>query len=121
VEKSLNEPLSGEEIKMILLQRIGEALDRDTTLYNDIAYAGFKANFECKISFVRSLTKPTIAWGVVEGGEDGEDDGNTAVIEEYSTDQPDVARQEHNMAIPVLSQGPAVPQRVKVRIEKSRK
>jgi len=117
-ERTLNEQLSGDEIKTILLKQIEDRLDGDSTLLNDIAYAGFHAKFEIKLSFVRSLTKPTEVWGSagtpVEGGETVEVQG------EFKTDQPDVARQEHNLPIPVLAQTPNGPERRRVRIERKK-
>lgn len=120
MEKSLNDPLSGEEVKAIILQRVSDAMERDTTLYNDLAYAGFSARFECKITFLRSLTKPTLIWADDVQGE-GEPDGGTSVAMDFQTDQPDVARQEHNLPVPVMQQTPSGPKKVKVRIEKARK
>ncbi len=119
-ELSLNDPLCGEEIKAIILQRVTDALNRDTTLYNDIAYAGFTAKFECNITFLRSRTPKTLIWTDAESGK-GVPNGGTVVAETYQTDQPDVARQAHNLPVPVMQSTPSGAQRVKVRIENAKK
>lgn len=125
-EYSLNDPLTGDEIKAIILQRITDAMNRDTTLYDDIAYAGFSAKFQLDIRYIRSRTPPTMIWGAAVAGLP---EGEQGVLEkthsleplEYSTDQPDVARQEHNMPVPVMTQTPAGPRKAMVRIEKAKK
>ena len=122
-EHTLNDPLTGEEIKAIVVQRIKNALDKDSNLLNDIAYAGFWAGFEVKLSFVRSLAAPTLAWGTVERKVyvDGPlEPHESAVVGEYKTETPDVSRQEHDLAIPVIAQTPSGPERRKVRIERAK-
>lgn len=121
-ERTLNEALSGAEIKEIILQEIGKRLDGDTTLENDIAYAGFSTQFDLKISFLRSLTKPTQVWGsaaqiippseiseIVQGGE-------LVSGSHTSNPSPDIERQSHDLPIPVLMQTPTGMERKKVHI-----
>jgi hypothetical protein len=118
-EKTLNEALSGSEIKEIILQEIGKRLDGDTTLENDLAYAGFKADFNIKIGFLRSLTKPTEVWGAAISIPEG----STPPVSEksldgshVSADSPDIERQSHDLPIPVLMQTPSGMERKKVHI-----
>ena len=120
-ERTLNDPLSGAEIKEIIMQQIETSLNGDSTLLDDIAYAGFTVNFDIKISFLRSLTKPTQVWGV--GGSfdqpiKSEDISSTAAIvaEHTSNPSPDLERQNHDLPIPVMVQTPAGMERQKVRL-----
>lgn len=121
MEKTLNEALSGSEIKEIILQEIEKRLDGDTTLENDLAYAGFSMQFDIKINFLRSLTKPTQVWGA--GGsfqepikpEDIESTANV-VDSHVSADSPDIERQNHDLPIPVMVQTPSGMERTKVHI-----
>lgn len=121
MDKTLNDPLSGEEIKEIILQRISAALDKNSTLTRDISYAGFGLKFAVEITFARSLTKNTIVWGeepipaeqvTASAREAGEYDANGS---------PNVVRQEHDLAIPVMVSTPNGPQRRKVRFSEAAK
>lgn len=122
-EKTLNDPLSGAEIKIILLQEIKRRLDGDSTLLDDLAYGGFAAKFDIKVSFVRSLTPTTLIWGNAERTAEGETEpaGATILVADYTSPAPNVARQEHDLPVPVLVQTPSGPQRRKVHIEKAMK
>ena len=122
-EKTLNEALSGAEIKEIILQEISARLDGDTTLANDIAYAGFSTQFDIKVSFLRSLTKPTQVWGnaaqIVPPSDISADvqHGEGFVSGSHvSASSPDIERQSHDLPIPVLMQTPAGMERKKVYI-----
>jgi len=130
-EKTLNDPLSGSEIKEIIAQEIRKRMDGDCTLLDDHSYAGFIAKFDIKISYLRSQVKETLVWGQMTEIKvaDGEHNGITAeftdekvIADTYtSASSPDVERQEHDLPIPVLVQMPAGAQRQKVRIEKVRR
>lgn len=123
-EKTLNEALSGSEIKEIILQEIGKRLDGDTTLENDLAYAGFFTRFEINVTFLRSLTKPTMVWGgAVQGmvlGTDvpeGTEVNRIAITDTHtSAESPDIERQNHDLAIPVMVQTPSGMERKKVHV-----
>ncbi len=122
-ERTLNEALSGSEIKEIILQEIGKRLDGDTTLENDLAYAGFTAQFTVNVAFTRSLTKPTLVWGsATQQPEAPLPDGQIefkkiGIVDTHSSaESPDVERQSHDLAIPVLMQTPAGLERTKVKI-----
>jgi len=123
-EKSLNEPLCGEEIKAITLAEIATALERDTNLYDDIQYAGIRIKHETRIylkHYVGAEPVETLLWGETVKGEpvtEATADVSTTVALDYSTTQPDVARQDHDLPIPVEAQGPAGPERRMVRIAK---
>ena len=121
MEKTLNEALSGSEIKEIILQEIGKRLNGDTTLENDLAYAGFAMQFDIKINFLRSLTKPTQVWGA--GGSFQEpikpEDivSATDILSSHtSAESPDIERQDHDLPIPVMMQTPSGMERKKVHI-----
>lgn len=121
-EKTLNEALSGSEIKEIVLQEIGKRLDGDTTLADDLAYAGFTAKFDIKITYLRSLTKPTEIWGSaaetkIEGP--AEAVSTTSVSDSHTSDPaPDVERRNHDLSIPVMVATPTGNERRKVHIER---
>jgi hypothetical protein len=116
-EVSLNDPLSGAEIKAIILAEIGEAMDKNCTLVNDVAYAGFNVVFDVRIGFLRAPTKETLVWGGTKAGE-APTDPVEAVKGDYKTDSPNTARTEHDLATPVLVQTPDGPKRRKVKVAK---
>lgn len=119
-EQTLREPLSGEEIKEIILQQIRRRMDGDSTLYDGLAYAGFTVKYEIRVSFLRSLTKPTLIWDDKHDGE-GEVEKSGEIKGEYTADAPDEVRHEHDLPIPVLVQTPSGPKRQKVKIEQAPK
>jgi hypothetical protein len=118
-DSTLNDPLSGAEIKEIIRQKVSEALDRDCTLVDDHTYPGFHLKFEASIGFVRSTTPSTMIWGEqgtkIVGGPDTSQDQVTA---EYQTDSPNTAREENNLPMPVMIQTPSGPKREKVPFTK---
>lgn len=120
-EKSLNDPLDGEEIKTIILQRISDAMDRDCTLVNDVAYPGFDLKFVITIGFVRSNGQKTEVWGEHAIGTVIPDGPTEIVTGEYQTDSPNTAREDHDMPIPVMIQTPNGPQRVKRKVGRPKK
>jgi hypothetical protein len=122
-ELTLNDPLSGAEIKEIIRQKVSQALDRDCHLVDDVQYPGFTLKFTGEIQFVRSPVGGTIIWTehrqglTVNGGPDTEAvvDSLTAA---YATDSPNKAREESNLPLPVMVQTPSGPQRQKVKFQK---
>ena len=123
-EKTLNEALGGAEIREILLQEIEKRLKGDCTLGDDLSYAGFTAKFDIKITYLRSLTPPTLIWGTVGSAAEGETEpaGETVISDTHtSASSPDIERQSHDLPIPVLVQTPNGPQRQKVRVERAKK
>ena len=121
-EKSLGDPLAGFEIKEIILDEIKKRLDGDCTLAGGLAYAGFTAKFDIKIGFLRSLTKDTLVWGAASHYATEEVHmetvAETAIADSYTSPPPDIARQDHDLAIPVTVQTPKGPERRRVKIEK---
>lgn len=118
---SLNDPIDGAELKQIILHRIAAALDKDCTLVNDVAYAGFGLKFEINLTFKRSRTPGTLIWGSTTSG------GLTAttteevitppqVAGEYETDSPNTAREEHDLPIPIMVKTPSGQERRKIHI-----
>jgi hypothetical protein len=121
-EMTLNDPLSGAEIKEISVRKFAEALNRDCTLTDDITYPGFSLCFEARISFVRSTTPPTLIWGDVNGGLTVKGGPDTEAIVSvasgaYETDSPNTAREENSLPIPVMIQTPSGPKREKVKFQ----
>lgn len=125
-EKTLADPLSGREIKTILVQEIERRLNGDSTLLDDLAYAGFNAKFDIKISFTRSMTPATLVWG--EAGQKPPEGIATETVKERdvvadsyaSNPAPDVERQNHNLPVPVMVQTPTGPVRRRVQIERTK-
>lgn len=122
MERTLTDPLCGSEIKAILLNEIEKRLNGDSTLLDDLAYAGFTAKFDIKISFLRSLTQPTLIWGTAaaDTGAESAPAGETAISGTYVSPAPNVARSENNLPIPVLVATPAGMVRKRVQIERVR-
>ena len=123
-EKTLNDPLSGAEIKQIILQEVEKRLNGDCTLNNDLAYAGFTSKFEIKISYLRSLTPPTLVWGVrgerPSEGVETEEAGMATIDDSYTSPPPNIARTDHSLPIPVMVQTPTGPVRTRVQMEGKR-
>jgi len=119
-EKTLNDPLADFEIKDIICAEIRKRLDGDCTLMGGQAYAGFTAKFDIKINYIRSLTPPTLVWGVLGTKAEGEPAGEIAVADTYTSGAPNVERQDHNLPIPVLVQTPTGPVRRRVHVEKAK-
>jgi hypothetical protein len=120
-EQSLNDPLSGEEIKQIILQEIEAKMDSNCTLVNDITYPGFTVNYSVNIGFIRSPTKQTLVWGGANLGDTSlasHYDAHDGIVGEYQTDSPNGARQEHDLPTPVLVQTPDGPKRRKVKFQR---
>lgn len=123
-EKTLNEALSGGEIREIISQEIEKRMKGDCTLSDDLSYAGFIAKFDIKIQYLRSLTKETLVWGAINQipEQETESVGQTAISDSHqSASSPDIERQQHDLPIPVMVQTPSGSMRQKVRIERPRK
>lgn len=118
-EQTLLEPLSGAEIKEIMLAKISQAFDKDCTLVDDVCYAGFTFDFEGKLRYVRSTTPGTLVWGNLTEGEKPEKEATPdTVAVDYETDSPNQAREDNDLPLPVLIQTPSGPKRQKVRFKK---
>ena len=117
LEQSLNDPLSGAEIKQICVQKFADALDRDCTLVDDVAYPGFHIKLEATIRFTRSRTQNTAVWADHKQGSVEDADENLAQVE-YETDSPNRAREENDLPLPVMIQTPTGPKRQKVKFQK---
>ena len=115
-EQTLNDPLSGAEIKQIALAKFAEALDRDCTLVDDICYPGFRLKFDATISFTRANAVYTSVWGNALVGDPPEEGTQGDLISGgYETDSPNTAREENDLPIPVMIQTPSGPKREKVK------
>lgn len=113
---SLNDPIDGAELKLIILERISRALDRDSTLGNDIAYAGFSLSFEIRLKYLRSKTADTLVWGNAVEGVETLDQPTETATDTYTTDSPNTAREDHSLPVPVMVQTPNGPQRRKIHV-----
>lgn len=113
---SLNDPIDGSELKQIILERISRALDRDSTLADDIAYAGFSLSFEIKLKYLRSKTADTLVWGNAVEGVETLDQPTETATDTYTTDSPNTAREDHSLPVPVMVQTPNGPQRRKIHV-----
>lgn len=123
-ELTLNDPLSGAEIKEIILQEIEKRLNGDSTLQNDLTYAGFRAKFDIRVTYVRSNVKETLVWGETEQpapeGVEVEAAGETEIKGDYtSPDAPNLARTSHDLPVPVMISTPSGSERRKVQIERA--
>jgi hypothetical protein len=118
---SLNEPLTGLEIKQIIRQRLEAALNKNCTLANDIAYPGFEIDFEMRIKFLRAGTSSTLVWDQHKQGDTtftGFDAIEDKISGSFACDAPDKARVEHELEVPVLVETPTGPKRRTVRFQK---
>lgn len=120
---SLTDPIDGAELKAIILHRIAAALDKDCTLVNDIAYAGFALKYSIHIEYKRSKTPPTVIWGDLKEGDvavDTAEVGSTithnTVEDKYESDSPNTAREEHDLPVPVMIKTPSGETRRKIHI-----
>lgn len=120
-EKTLNDPLSGAEIKQIISTRIKEAMTRDCTLVDDLSYPGFRVEFDIKITYNRSPTPGTQVWGTKQEGVIEPKSPFCVVKDKYAEDSPNRARIEHDMPVPVEVQTPNGPQKRMARIAKEEK
>jgi len=123
-ELTLNDPLSGSEIKKIILQRIENALNKDCTLQDDLSYPSFSMIFEINLKYARASVPSTLVWGKVDGELEKPLEGEMEEIIEsvkasYESGPPNVARQEHDLPIPVMVSTPSGPQRRKVHFERA--
>lgn len=124
--QSLNDPIDGAELKQIILHRIAAALDKDCTLVDDIAYAGFCMTFNVKIAYKRSKTADTTIWGGMNGGPEPIQPGQNINLEKgdemadltdtYESDSPNTAREEHDLPIPIMVKTPSGSERRKIHI-----
>lgn len=120
---TLADPIDGAELKLMIIERVRRALDRDSTLANDIAYAGFRLDFEIKLVYKRATTATTLVWGGESGGAEpilpGEavvDGGVDRMVDKYETDSPNAAREEHDLPIPVMVKTATGVERRKVHV-----
>lgn len=125
-----NEAITGSELKEIIMQRISKAMDRDCTLTDDIAYAGFALDFQINMKFLRSKTDKTLVWGneveLAQGmGKEALVDLAAApsvqVTDKYESDSPNMAREEHDLPIPVYVNTANGPERRKIHVNKGKR
>ena len=120
-EQVLNDPLAAEEIKAIILAKIEEAMNRNSTLVDDLTYAGFRVKFDINIGFIRSMTPGTLVWGVDSKGEQQGDVEPLAASGEYESDpSPNKTREDNDLPLPVMVQTPSGPQKRRVRIQNAK-
>ena len=118
--ETANEPLSGSEIKEIMMKRFRELLDKDCTLHDDLQYPGFDFKLTAMIRFHRSHTTSTLVWTdqhegeQIDGGDPETETDNLA--DTYTTDSPAEARDDHNLPHTVYVPGPNGPEKQKIMI-----
>ncbi len=118
-QQTLNDPLDGAEKKSIILKRISDALDRDCTLGDDIAHAGFKVDFTISIKYLRTVAgAETVVWGSAVVGDIpiGDNVVTATATGTYETDSPNAAREDHDLGIPVMVATPSGTERRKIKI-----
>lgn len=120
-EQVLNDPLAGEEIKQIILDKIQEAMNKNGPLVDDLTYAGFRVKFEIKIEFVNHPTAGTLVWG---DESQGQQEGELTIVEapgEYASDpSPNKTREDNDLPLPVMIQTPSGPKKHRVRINRAK-
>jgi hypothetical protein len=118
----LNDPLAAEEIKEIIIDKIRAAMNRNSTLVDDLTYAGFRVKFEVKLEFVRHPTPGTLVWGDECGGEQKGDVDLQDASGEYESDpSPNKTREDNDLPLPVMVMTPSGPQKRRVRIQNAGK
>jgi len=107
VERALNMPLNGNEVKEIILAKIRETLDRDGRLNEYLAFPAFR--FTADIAIVLAGAIHSEVARTVTGGE-GDVEAQTgkpnvhAVSHTEGQEQPpDIARRDAGLGVPVLS------------------
>jgi hypothetical protein len=115
---SENDPIDGGELKKIILDRISTALDKDCTLTDDIAYAGFRLDFVINLGYKRSKTPGTMVWGNAAEGYEGVPDMIEIVKDNYETDSPNTAREDHNLPVPVMIQTAAGMEKRRIHVNR---
>lgn len=118
-----NDPIDGAELKSIILKRIGDQMDRDCTLTNDVAYAGFSLEYNIKLKFLRSKTADTLIWGTVPGIGVSEEAGlrkepTETLVDTYASDSPNTAREAHGLPVPVMVQTPNGPEKRRIHVNR---
>lgn len=105
-ERVLNLPLSGAELKSIMIQRFERILDRDCYLHEAATYNGFSFDLNCTMKFKdMNMGKETLIWDRHKQGEVPADAETKVVAEKYdSGDSPNKTRLEHELEIPVQVQ-----------------
>jgi hypothetical protein len=115
---SENDPIDGGELKKIILERISNALDRDCTLTNDIAYAGFQLDFQITLGYKRSKTTGTLVWGNTGEGDGGLPDAIETAKDHYESDSPNTAREAHGLPVPVMVATPAGMEKRRIHVNR---
>lgn len=119
-----NDPIDGAELKSIILKRIGDQMDRDCTLTNDVAYAGFRLEYNIKLKYLRSKTADTLIWGDTVVGvfnaspSLGMELGGVELTDTYESDSPNTAREEHELPVPVMVQTPNGPEKRRIHVNR---
>ena len=101
-------------------------MERNSTLIDDIAYAGFEINYEIFLKYKRSNTDGTLIWAKEKDGDtdvEAEDEPLAAVAltDSYESDVPNQAREDHNLPIPVMIPGPQGPVKERIHISEAQK
>lgn len=101
-----NDPINGDELKTILIKHINAALDRDSTLGNDVEYPGWEFSYSIQLKYSRAGNKDSLVWGGDKGGEpivpvEGMVLNGAEVMGTYTSTSPNETREEFDLPIPI--------------------
>jgi hypothetical protein len=113
IERTLTDPLSTQEIKEIAIQEFKRRMDANSLLADGLTYSGFSLKFEGMFSLPG---RETLIWAEVQKGEKpAADDEKVSGDFEYRSQNPNEARQSHDLPIPVEVKTPSGTERRKVK------
>lgn len=102
-EHAVNLPLSGGEIREIVLGRLEQRISQNSYLSDPSAYAGFefKATIEFKLHGMSN--GKTLVWDEGKGGDitAGDEVTMTTVAEQHVSEAPNIERQHHELPMTV--------------------
>ena len=106
-EQVLNKPLSGEEVRRIIMVKIGEVLTSDSRLAGHLAFPAFAAKVTIALQLERAV-HPNIEREIdIKVGNPGEDPNRGADFSVLTVEQeampPNDARVDAGLDVPVLT------------------
>lgn len=116
-QPTLNDSIDGGEFKQIVLKRIGEAMDRDSVIGQDIEHPRFR--FKIEVQFPGAHVKETLVWGQ-EGATLTEEDNVQTVVDSFESISANQTREDHDMPVPVMIQTPNGPEKRRIHVNPTR-
>lgn len=106
-EQVLNNPLSGEEVRRIIMVKIGEMLTMDSRLAGHMAFPAFAAKVTIAIQ-LEGAVHPKVDREIdIKAGNPGEDPNRAATYAVVETEMtpmpPNEARVDAGLGVPVLT------------------